>query len=77
MLNIKLKAGWAGIRLRKQGLAGKGAAKESKSRAQHGCKAGGKVPHAKPGITQKMEQPRAGPFEVKRAHANEIGRAHV
>ena len=56
--------------LRKQKLAGKGVAKESKSRAQHGCKAGGKVLRAKPSILQKMEAPRPGPFEVKQAHAS-------
>ena len=70
LLDLKLKAGWAGIRLRKQKLAGKGVVKENKSRAQHGYKAGDKVLHTKPGIAPKMGQPRTGPFEVKQVHAN-------
>ena len=35
----------------------------------HGCKVGGKVLHAKPGIAFKMEQPRVGPSEAKQVHA--------
>ena len=70
LLSLQLRASWAGARLRKQSLAGKGTAEESKSRAQHGCKAGGRALRARPGAMPEMEAPRAGPLEVKQVGAN-------
>ena len=70
LLNIKFRAGWASIKLRKQSLTGKGAARENKSRVRRGYKIGGKALRARPGIIPKMEQPRTGPFKVKRVHVN-------
>ena len=70
LLNMKFRAGWAGIKLRKQNLIDKGVVRENRSRVHHGCEAGGKVLYTMPGIIPKMEQPRAGPLEVKRVHAN-------
>ena len=70
LLNIKFKAGWAGICLRKQDLIEKGAARENKSRIQHDYKIGDKVLYTKPGIIPKMEKPRTGPFTVRQVHVN-------
>ena len=70
LLDAQLKAGWAGTKLRKQSLIGKGAAPGSRCRAQHDYKIGDKALYAKPRIIPKMEQPRTGPFEVKQVHAN-------
>jgi len=70
LLDLKYRADWAGIKLRKQNLIDKGVVRENKSRVQHDYKVGDRVLYTKPGVIPKMEQPRTGPFEVKQVHVN-------
>ena len=65
LLDLKFKADWAGIRLRKQALINKGVIRENKNRIPHNYTVGSKVLYTKPGIIPKMSQPRTGPWEVK------------
>jgi len=65
LLDVKYKADWAGIRLRKQAMINKGVVRENKTRVPHLYTPGSKVLYTLPGIIPKMSQPRTGPWEVK------------
>ena len=70
LLDIKFKADWAAIKLRKQRLIDKGVMIENKGRIQHDYAVGDKVLYTKPGIVPKMDAPRTGPFEIKQVYSN-------
>jgi transposase InsO family protein len=65
LLDLKFKANWADIRLRKQTMINKGVVRENKNRIPHEYTPGSKVLYTLPGILPKMDQPRTGPWEVK------------
>ena len=80
VLPIQFQADWARIKLRKQETINKSNAQENARRISHDYQVGEKVLLEKPGIIQKMSQPRQGPYEITKVHTNgtvRIRRGHV
>ena len=70
LLDLKFKANWANICLRKQHMIDKGVLRENKGRIQHDYSVGDKVLYNVPGIIPKLDPPQTGPWEVKQVFVN-------
>ena len=70
VLPIQFQVDWARIQERRQDTINKSNEKENTRRVAHDYTIGDQVLVEKPGINRKMAQPRTGPYEIVRVHAN-------